>query len=79
MIKKRICNICGIDILTPKGVKGYIEYENCKQVNYPSLIVHNDEEVLMVHFCVNFHTSGDMCEKCAIKAIKDAAKKLKEN
>ena len=76
MVKKRVCDVCGVDVLSPKGVKSYKEYENHEQIDYPSLVPGCGESTMFVHFCVNFAKGGDMCEACAIKNIKKAARKL---
>lgn len=76
MITGKVCNVCKANLLSPKGVKGYTEYEDYQEVVYSSPFFGHMKNTLMVHFCVNFHSGGDMCKTCAIKAIKTAARKL---
>lgn len=78
MIKKRVCDICGVDVLTPKGVKGYTEYEDYQEVHYPNLIAGCMDVTLIVHFCANFAKGGDMCQECAIRTIKKASRDLRK-
>lgn len=76
-IKKRICNICGINFTGFCDIeRSHNKVEMTQEIEIPCL-TNKEKTSWWVHFKVRHnHPNQETCDSCAVEIAKIAAKKL---